>query len=121
MMADIATRTLSSRVVLLSMADLELTDSTPAHTGEVIRKTKDCIDTVDADTLGRLSEAEVNRALNRLEVDGLVEMDQSDNTSPTGKGRPAYALDIDPDDVVSALANDEDVARLAERVESNLS
>lgn len=119
MMADIATRALSSRVVLLCMADLELSDSTPAHTGEVIRETKACIDTVDADTLGKLSEAEVNRTLNRLEADGLVEMDRPDDTSPTGKGRPAYSLDVDPEDVVSTLSEDEDVARLAERVEGN--
>jgi predicted transcriptional regulator len=121
MMADIATRTLSSRVVLLCMADLELTDSAPAHTGEIVRETKGCLDTVDADTLGKLSEAEVNRTLNRLEADGLVEMDRPDNTSPTGKGRPRYSLDIDPDEVVSALSEDEDVARLAKRIEGERS
>lgn len=120
MVAELASRPLSSRVVLLCMADLELTDSTPAHTGEVIRETKGCLDAVDADTMGKLSEAEVNRTLNRLEADGLVEMEQPDSTSPTGKGRPAYSLAVDCRRIVDALSDDGDVARLAKRVDDRM-
>lgn len=120
MMADIASRPLSSRVVLLCLADLELEDSTPAHTGEIVRETKDRLGTVEADTMGKLSEAEANRALNRLEADGLVEMDERDRTSPTGKGRPAYSLGVGPDAVIGALSDDEDVGTLAEHVGDRL-
>jgi predicted transcriptional regulator len=98
------------------VADLELTDSTPAHTGEVIREAKDCLDTVDADTMGALSEAEVNRALNRLEADAVVEMAERDRTSPTGKGRPAYSLAVDAEAVLDTLEDDAAVARLARQV-----
>jgi len=116
MTADIVSRPLSDRVVLLCLADLGLSGSTPAHTGEVVRATKDCLEAVEAETLGKLSEAEVNRALNRLEADGLVGMDDVGDRSPAGKGRPAYSLAVDPGTVADALAADDEVARLADRV-----
>jgi predicted ArsR family transcriptional regulator len=116
MVADIASRSLSGRIVLLCVTDLERSGSTPAHTGEVIRECKECLDAVEADTFGTLSEAEVNRALNRLEADGLVAMEKRNDASPTGKGRPAYSLAVDAGAVVAALSDDEAVAPLARRV-----
>jgi len=113
---DIASRSLSSRVVLLCLTDLELRDSAPAHTAAVVRATSERIDDVDADTLGKLTEAEVNRTLNRLEADGLVEMADRDDHSPTGKGRPAYSLAVEVETVLDALDSDDDVGRLAARV-----
>jgi hypothetical protein len=115
-MADTASRPLSDRVVFLCLADLELSGSAPTHTGEVVRTTKDCLDAVDAETLGRLSEAEVNRAINRLEADGLVGMADGGDRSPAGKGRPSYALAAEPGTVLEGLAADDSVARLAGRV-----
>lgn len=116
-MADeISSLSLSGRVVLLTMADLSLSGDTPVHTGRVIRATTDHLDAVDADTIGTLDEAEVNRALNRLEEEGLVEMAQPDDTSPVGKGRPAYSLSVSTDTVVDALSDDKDVTGLATQV-----
>lgn len=109
---------LSGRVVLLSMTHLSLTGETPVHTGQVIRATTDHLDTIEADTIGKLDEAEVNRALNRLEADSVVEMADVDDASPIGKGRPTYQLAVETDTVLSALGDDADVASLVEKVRS---
>ncbi len=118
MTADIAELKLSGRVVLLSMTELSLAGETPAHTGKVIRATTQHLESVDADTIGKLDEAEVNRALNRLEAESYVEMANSDSTSPVGKGRPAYSLNVDIDTVIEALEDDDEVAPLANKVHS---
>lgn len=119
MSADVESRSLSGRVVLLCLADLEASGTTPAHAAEVVRATRSHLDSVEADTLGTLSEAEVNRVLNRLEAEGLVEMTQPDASSPVGKGRPAYEPAVAADEVVDALRDDADVGRLARRVAEN--
>ncbi|WP_436902889.1 hypothetical protein [Halovenus halobia] len=116
MQGELASRSLSGRIVLLCLADLEYTAKTPVHTGEVIGELRDLLDAIDEHLLDSLSEAAVNRALNRLEADGLVEMSSPSGTSPTGKGRPQYTLAADSGDVVSSLADDDEVAPLAEHV-----
>jgi len=116
MTEDIDSRPLSDRVVLLCLADLELSGVAPTHTGRVVRATKDHIDSVDAETLGRLSEAEVSRALNRLDADGLVELVDSGDNSPAGKGRPEYAPAVESEAVLEALADDAQVGGLVDRV-----
>jgi Cdc6-like AAA superfamily ATPase len=110
---------LSGRVVLLSMTHLSLTDETPVHTGQVIRATSEHLDAIDADTIGKLAEAEVNRALNRLEADGFVEMANVGDASPVGKGRPAYRLDTEVDAILETLDDDDNVAPLAEKIASD--
>ncbi len=116
MQGELASRSLSGRIVLLCLADLEYAAETPAHTGEIIGELRDLLDAIDEHLLDSLSEAAVNRALNRLEADGLVEMSSPSGTSPTGKGRPQYTLAADPSDIVSSLADDDEVAPLAEHV-----
>ncbi|WP_340100127.1 hypothetical protein [Salinibaculum salinum] len=113
----IASLSLSSRVVLLTVTHLSQNDETPAHTGQVIRANADHLDAVDADTLGKISEAEVSRALNRLEDEELVEMANQREKSPVGKGRPAYTLAVDIETVLDELADDETVAPLVEQVD----
>lgn len=113
---DIASRSLSERVVALCVADLERRGETPVHTGRVVRETSDRLGSVDAETLGKLSEAEVTRALNRLEADGVVEMHDPDDRSPTGKGRPSYSQSIQTGTVLDALSDDDDVGRLVDRI-----
>lgn len=117
MSEDLPSRSLSDRIVLLCLVDLEQTAETPVHTGEVVRETRDLLDDIEKHLLDSLSEAAVNRALNRLEADGLAEMATSSGTNPTGKGRPQYTLAADPDEVVRPLADDEEVAPLATRVD----
>lgn len=113
----IASLSLSSRVVLLTVTHLSQTGETPVHTGQVIRANANHLDAVDAETLGRISEAEVSRALNRLEDKNLVEMAKQDETSPVGKGRPAYTLAVDVETVLESLADDDAVAPLVEQVD----
>ncbi|WP_201289165.1 hypothetical protein [Halovenus carboxidivorans] len=118
MEGELDSRSLSGRIVLLCLVDLEQEQSTPAHTGEVVRESRDLLDSVERDLVDSLSEAAVNRALNRLEADGLVEMSSPAGTSPTGKGRPKYTLAVDPAEVVEPLADDSEVAPLAEQVQT---
>lgn len=108
---------LSSRVVLLTITNLTQNDETPAHTGQVIRTSANHLDAVEADTLGKISEAEVSRALNRLEDKKLVEMANQSEKSPVGKGRPAYTLAVDVETVLDVLADDDDVGPLVEQVD----
>jgi Cdc6-like AAA superfamily ATPase len=109
---DLPSRSLSSRIVLLCLADLDAGESTPAHTGDVISESRDLLETVDDDLMDALSEAAVSRALNRLEADGLVEMSAS-ATNPTGKGRPQYRLAVDAGDIVDPLETDDAVGPIA--------
>lgn len=118
MKGELDSRSLSGRIVLLCLADLEHTASTPAHTGEVVRESRDLLETVERDLMDSLSEAAVNRALNRLEADGLVEMSNPSGTSPTGKGRPKYTLSVEPAEVIEPLAADGEVAPIAEHVQT---
>ena len=113
----ITSLSLSGRVVLLTVTHLSQREETPVHTGQVIRANADQLESVDADTLGKISEAEVSRALNRLESEELVAMTDQNDTSPVGKGRPAYTLSASVDDVLDALADDDDVAPLVEQVD----
>lgn len=113
----ITSLSLSGRVVLLTVTHLSQSEETPVHTGQVIRANADQLESVEVDTLGKISEAEVSRALNRLEDEALVEMADNDDTSPVGKGRPAYTLAVSVDEVLDALADDENVAPLVEQVD----
>ncbi len=117
-MSDATTSlSLSSRVVLLTITQLTQHDETPAHTGQVIRANADHLDAIEADTLGKVSEAEVSRALNRLEDKELVEMANQSEKSPVGKGRPAYTLAVDVETVLNELADDDAVGPLVEQVD----
>lgn len=113
-----ASRPLSARIVLLCLVDLENAASTPVHTGEVVRESRDLLETVERDLMDSLSEAAVNRALNRLEADGLVEMSTPSGTSPTGKGRPKYTLAVDTSEVLEPLAGDDEVAPIVDHVQN---
>lgn len=116
MNGELASRSLSGRIVLLCLVDLESTATTPAHTGEVVRESRDLLEDIEHDIVDSLSEAAVNRALNRLEADGLVEMFSAAKTSPTGKGRPKYTLAADSEEVIERLADDDEVAPLVDQI-----
>lgn len=120
MSEELETRALADCVVLLALAELSAGGHTPAHTGEVCRVCNETVEEVDGDVLGSVSEAEVNRALNRLEADGHVVAEPSDETSAVGKGRPQFVLDDDLPAVVDALSRDDRVAHLAGELEESL-
>ncbi|MEF8908206.1 MAG: hypothetical protein V5A13_10125 [Haloarculaceae archaeon] len=117
---ELETRSLADCVVLLALADLSVADNTPAHTGEVCRACNEVVEELEGDVLGSVSEAEVNRALNRLEADDHVVAEPSDDTSAVGKGRPRFVLEADPAAVLDALAQDDRVANLAAGLKESL-
>ena len=117
---ELETRSLADCVALLALAELSAEGDTPAHTGEVCRACNETVEEIDGDVLGSVSEAEVNRALNRLEADGHVVAEPSDDTSAVGKGRPRFVLEDDLPAVVDALTEDDRVARLAAELEASL-
>lgn len=117
---ELETRSLADCVVLLALAELSTDGVTPAHTGEVCRTCNEAVEEVGGDVLGSVSEAEVNRALNRLEADSHVVAEPSDDTSAVGKGRPRFVLEEDLSAVVDALAEDDRVAELAAELEESV-
>lgn len=112
----IADRSSVETVVLLGVvARLDETDGTAR--ADEIRSV--CNERLDAVT-GRLSEADVARALNQLTDLGLLEHRASDEASAVGKGRPSYVLEPEPEVVLDALRDDDAVASLAETVAAEL-
>lgn len=99
-------------IVLLAVAQAADAGTAPANPAELRGICNDSLTGDDTPFFGRLSEADVSRALNRLEAAGLVENQGPTNTSPTGKGRPLFAPALDADAIRETLAEDEDVASL---------
>lgn len=114
---DVEDLPLAQRVVLLGLAELERGEETPAHSGQIVRTCTDYLERSDVDALGRLGEAEVSRALNRLEVDGLVDMERADDSSPVGKGRPSYVPEPAAEDLLTSLEADEQLGSLVAALE----
>lgn len=113
-MSDTATiegTTLTHRVVLLGVTDLATDDGTPAHAGEVRQACRASLDAVETEVVGTLTEAEVTRALNELEAEGLLSAERED-TSATGKGRPHYDLAVESERLLGDLRGDDRVAPL---------
>lgn len=102
--------TLDQRVVLLGTVEASQGRETPMNPAELRAYCNENLAKPDAPVFGGLSEADVTRALYNLEDDGLVENVAEGNTSPTGKGRPAYELVPDAADVRSTLSEDDDLA-----------
>jgi len=100
--------TLTHRVVLLGVADLAAADGTPAHAGEVRQACRVDIEAIEGDVVGTLTEAEVARALNELEAEGLLSATRGD-TSATGKGRPRFDLAADRQSLLADLREDDRV------------
>jgi hypothetical protein len=115
-LSDIDATTLTHRVVLLGVAELGGHDDTPAHAGDVVSTCVDRVDEVGGDVLGRLSEADVARALNELEDAGLVDRADVGDTSAVGKGRPAYVLPMDADALCETLGDDDRLETLVDHV-----
>ena len=94
---------LAEQVVLLGITVVDREENTPVQTHELRRTCMNCIEDAEAELVGSLTEADVMRALYRLEDEGVVEESDADRTSPTGKGRPAYALAEQPETILEAV------------------
>ena len=110
---DFEETSLTHRVVLIGLVELTAAGETPAHAGEVRGVCTADLDAIEGDVVGTLTEAEVSRAFNELESDGLVEATR-DDTSATGKGRPRYDLAVDSESITAAFDDDERVRPLLE-------
>jgi hypothetical protein len=115
-LSDVEGTTLTQRVVLLGVAELSGRDDVPAHAGEIVSVCVDHVDEVGGDVLGRVSEADVARALNRLEDADLVERAEVGDTSAVGKGRPAYVLPMGATALCETLDGDDRLTRLVDHV-----
>lgn len=103
----------TERLVLHGLVELERRDRTPAETLDVLEQCRDDLDRLDEFVAGRLTEADLVRACRTLSERELVAEIEPDATSPVGKGRPAYGLDADPDDVFAVVSGDDRFEGLA--------
>lgn len=100
------TISLTNQIVLLAISELHRTDETPVQTHELRSACERRLDDAEAEVVGRITEADVMRSLYRLEDEGFVEEIETDRTSPTGKGRPAYTPDVSVETVYEGVADD---------------
>jgi predicted ArsR family transcriptional regulator len=115
-MDSLDTLSLPQRVVMLGLTTLERDGETPAQVHVVTRTVKTHVEAID--DIGKLTEAEVDSALHALEADGVVESPSTDDTSPVGKGRPAYEPAVDVDALLDTLAADERLASAVDQIEA---
>ena len=115
---EITTDSLSliQRVVLTSIVEAEQEGETPVESIEVKQRAQRQLGSVETSVMGEPAERDIMRALNGLGAKSyLTEMQPS--TSPTGKGRPLYELDTDPQTVVDALADDKRLESVLEKLQ----
>lgn len=96
------------RLVLLAVVELRRRDDTPLHSFDVSGVCGDLCeehDELEAVAPGGVTRQRVIQALSELEDEGHLE--KTTKRSPTGKGRPAYSLDVDEAAVMDALAADD--------------
>lgn len=102
------------RLTLLAVVDLTARGEEPVHSYDVRRACETHADALEAVPFGGTSRQEVINALSDLADAGLLTEDEV--RSPVGKWRPAYALAANPTTVLDALAADEQVGAVAERI-----
>lgn len=99
--------TLLQRVVLLGVLSLRENGDTPTSSDEIRRVCNECENRANEESVGSLSESDVIRTMNRLVDSRVIEERPATQTSPVGKGRPTYALAVDPDSVHGVLTTDD--------------
>ncbi len=105
------------RFVLLSVIDLRARDDVPVHSFDVTGVCEDLLeefDGLDEMVPGGVTRQRVINALSELESADLL--GEKRKESPTGKGRPAYALDIAEEEVLDDLAADDRFVEAVERI-----
>lgn len=96
----------TDQIVLLGVVSIHRSGSVPAQTHELRGACRRLVERHEADLVGTPTEADVMRALYRLEDEDLVEEVEVGSTSPTGKGRPAYRLAREPETVLEVVGDD---------------
>lgn len=121
MTVDLESASLTERLVLLSVVERAASDGEPVGSVAIRDCCLDHLADVETDVIGTPSEADVMRALRTLAVgEYLSEVDPGER-SPVGKGRPSYALDVDPAAILRTLESDDRLAPVVDRVSQQLS
>lgn len=118
MSEEITTDSLSliQRVVLTSIVEAERAGETPVESIEIKQRAQRQLRSVETSVMGEPAERDIMRALNGLGAESyLTEMQPS--TSPTGKGRPLYELDTDPETIIDALVDDQRLESVLEELQ----
>lgn len=105
--SSLESTSVTERLVLYELAELERDDRTPAQTTDVLRECRGLLAELDDVVGSRLAEGDLVSACRTLEDRGLVTEDEPDATSPVGKGRPGYELDVDVETVREFVRDDE--------------
>ena len=106
---------LVEQFVLLGLVELSRLDQTPAQTHHLRKCCRSWADRTSDAIVGAPSEADVMRTLYRLESKELVAETDAGSTSPVGKGRPAYDLAVDPEEVLEC-ARDSPLEEICEEL-----
>ena len=117
--SDLDSMSMLEKVTLLAVTDLTVSDETPAYPFEVRTAIEDCIDSLAESVIGMPDEAAVSRALNALEAEGFLELVETEDPSPVGKGRPCYTLQSNPDVMLSDLATDSRIRTAIQQVRAD--
>lgn len=105
-MFDPESITFVQRIVISCLLNTD-SEQQPIDAAEVRTKARDILEKSEEQPISGVSEADVARALNGLVDKGLIEERSAGDKSPVGKGRPQYALDVDPDTIREELADDD--------------
>jgi len=98
--------TLTNQAVLLTVAELARQDETPVQTHDLRKHCQEQLADADTEVVGTISEADIIRSLYQLEDEDLVAEVNPPETSPTGKGRPAYTLAVPETAVYEGVADE---------------
>jgi len=112
---EIESLSLTERIVLLGIADGSLEDETPVASWEIRDRFDPLLAEIDADVLSKPGEQDVMRALNTLAGEPFVHENTTDR-SPSGKGRPKYELETEPEAVLDAVETDDRLAGVVDVV-----
>lgn len=96
---------LTERLVLLSLLECGGDGEGAVQAHELCRTCRTLAERAEEPIVGKVSEADVIRTLYSLEADDVVAEFEPEGTSPVGKGRPGYELDV-PEDVVLEAAGE---------------
>lgn len=97
---------MTNQAVLLGVAELSREGETPIQTHDLRKHCKEQLSGVDTEVIGTITEADVIRSLYRLEEADLVDEVEPTESSPTGKGRPAYTLAVSEDAIYDGVADE---------------
>ncbi|MFC7057361.1 hypothetical protein [Halovenus salina] len=96
---------LTERVVLLAITEAEMHDETPVASVDIRSRCLELVEQTETEQVSTPGESDIMRALSVLGTEPYTD-EQQHGQSPTGKGRPQYALSVAPETVLDTLADD---------------